>query len=130
MSSLGGIGRYLWLLLALALPAQAGYAFPPAPGSPREGGQTGKIISVRKLLREQYFVSRYPQIHYYTLYVSLRIADTTYCAEYETPVLDEIDDVQAANGKEVEVAVKDKKLTIRTPKGRTLKTRLVEGKRC
>ncbi|MGB7603458.1 MAG: hypothetical protein WBM24_24355 [Candidatus Sulfotelmatobacter sp.] len=56
---------------------------------------------MRKVLRNQYFVSRYPQIHYYMLYISLRISDQTYCSEYETPVLDEIEDVTSATGKSV-----------------------------
>jgi hypothetical protein len=52
------------------------------------------------------------------LYISLRISDRTYCSEYETPVLDEIEDVSSANGKAVEVALKGKTIAIQTPKGR------------
>jgi hypothetical protein len=62
----------------------------PPPSSSGEGQQIGKILSVRKVLENRYFVSRYPQIHYYLLYFAVRISDQTYCAEYETPVLDEI----------------------------------------
>ena len=98
--------------------------------SSNEGQQIAKVLSVRKVLRNQYFVSRYPQIHYYMLYISLRISDQAYCAEYETPVLDEIDDVLSASGKDVEVVLKDKKIILRTPKGRKLKARVVEGKQC
>jgi hypothetical protein len=102
----------------------------PASASSNEGQQIGKILSVQKVLRNQYFISRYPQIHYYMIYISLRISDRTYCAEYETPVLDEIDDVSSANGKDVEVVLKDKKIIVRTPKGRKLKAHLVAAKRC
>jgi hypothetical protein len=59
-------------------------------GAPQNGIHTAKVLSVRKVLRNQYFLSRYPQILYYMLYISLRVSDQTYCAEYETPVLDEM----------------------------------------
>jgi hypothetical protein len=41
----------------------------------------------------RYFGCRYPQTHYYLLYFAVRTSDQTYCAEYDTPVLDEIDDL-------------------------------------
>jgi hypothetical protein len=81
-------------------------------------------------LGRRYFVSRYPQIHYYLLYFAVRTSDHTYCAEYETPVLDEIDDLFAAKDKDVEAVLKGKSLTLRTPKGWKLKARLVEEKQC
>jgi len=98
--------------------------------SSNESQETAEILSVRKVLRNQYFVSRYPQIHYYMLYISLRISDQTYCSEFETSVLDEIEDVTSATGKSVEVVLKGKSIAIRTPKGRKLKTHLVERKQC
>ena len=120
------------LLLMGVLIAASEYApgSGPAPASSTESQQIGKILSVRKVLENRYFVSRYPQIHYYMLYIAIRVSDQTYCSEYETPVLDEIDDVFSANGKDVEVVLKDKRITVRTPKGRKLKTRLVEAKQC
>jgi hypothetical protein len=42
-----------------------GQGSPPPPSSSGEGQQIGKILSVRKVLENRYFVSRYPQIHYY-----------------------------------------------------------------
>jgi len=90
----------------------------------------GKILSVRKVLENRYFVSRYPQIHYYLLYFAVRTSAQTYCAEYETPVLDEIDDPLSAKNKDVEFVLKGKSLTSRTPKGRKLKAHLVEQKQC
>jgi hypothetical protein len=53
-------------------------------------------------------------------------SDQTYCAEYETPVLDEIDDLFSAKDKNVEFVLKGKNLTLRTPKGRKLKAHSVE----
>jgi len=81
-------------------------------------------------LRNHYFVSRHPQIHYYLLYFAVRTSDQTYCAEYETPVLEEIDDLFSAKDKDVEIALKGKSLTLRTQKGRKLKARVVEQKQC
>jgi hypothetical protein len=107
-----------------------GYSSVPPAGSSSEGQQIGRVLSVRKVLVNQYFVGRYPQIHYYLLYFAVRTSDQTYCAEYETPVLDEIDDLFSAKGKPVEFVLKGKKLALRTAKGRTLKARLVAQKRC
>jgi hypothetical protein len=45
-------------------------------------------------------------------------------------VLDEIDDLSSAKDKDVEFVLKGKRLTLRTPKGRKLKARLVEQKQC
>lgn len=109
---------------------QCAYGAGRALKSSNNSQQTAQILSVRKVLRNQYFVSRYPQIHYYALYISLRISDRTYCSEYETPVLDEIEDVSSATGKIVEVVLKGKNIAIRTPKGRKLKAHLVDAKQC
>ena len=114
-------------VMFFARPAQSSGS-PPKPSS--ENLQFGKIISVRKVLRNPYRFSRYPQIHYYLLYISLSISGNAYCSEYETPVLDEIDDVFSANGKDVVVAMSGDKVTITTPKNRKLKTRLTAANRC
>src|SRR5260370_37426081 len=88
----------LLVLLATVVLAAIGYGHSSAPptSSSSEGKQIGKILSVRKVLESRYFVSRYPQIHYYLLYFAVRTSDQTYCAEYETPVLDETDDLFSA----------------------------------
>lgn len=120
----------LVLLATIVLAARYGNSSAPPPGSSSEGQQIGKILSVRKVLENRYFVSRYPQIHYYLFYFAVRTSDQTYCAEYETPVLDEIDDLLSARDKDVEVVLRGKSLTLRTPKGRKLKAHLVEQKQC
>jgi hypothetical protein len=120
----------LVLLATIVLAARYGNTSAPPPSSSSEGQQIGKILSVRKVLENRYFISRYPQIHYYLLYFAVRTSDQTYCAEYETPVLDEIDDLFSAKDKNVEVVLKGKSLTLRTPKGRKLKAHLVEQKQC
>ena len=120
------------VLLATVVLAATGYGYSsgPPPSSANEGQQIGKILSVRKVLENRYFVSRYPQIHYYLLYFAVRTSAQTYCAEYETPVLDEIDDLFSAKDKDVEFVLKGKSLTLRTPKGRKLKAHVVEQKQC
>jgi hypothetical protein len=125
-----GVLLAMLILGVFHAPIQCAYGSASAPMSSNESQQTARILSVRNVLRNQYFVSRYPQIHYYMLYISLRISDQTYCSEYETPVLDEIEDVSSANDKTVEVVLKGKSIAIRTPNGRKLKTRLVEAKYC
>ena len=120
------------VLLATAILAATtyGHGSPPPPSSPGEGQQIGKILTLQKVLENRYFVSRYPQIHYYLLYIAVRTSDQTYCVEYETPVLDEIDDLFSAKDKEVEFMLKGKNLTLRTPHGRRIKTHLADEKRC
>ena len=92
------------VLLATVVLAATGYGYSsgPPPSSANESQHIGKILSVRKVLENRYFVSRYPQVHYYLLYFAVRASDQTYCAEYETPVLDEIDDLLSAKDKDVE----------------------------
>ena len=107
-----------------------GLGSPPPPSSSDEGQQTGKILTVQKVLENRYFVSRYPQIHYYLLYIAVRTSDQTYCVEYETPVLDEIDDLFSAKDKEVEFVLNAKNLTLRTPRGRKIKAHLVKQDQC
>jgi hypothetical protein len=102
----------------------------PPPSLSNEGQQIGKILSVRKSLENRYVGSRFPQIHYYLLYFAVRTSDQTYCAEYETPVLDEIDDLFSAKDQNVAVVLNSKSLTLRTPKGRKIKARLVDQKQC
>ena len=95
-----------------------------------EGEQIGKVLNVRKVLRDPYFVSRYPTIHYYLVYFEVRASARTYCSEYETPVLDEIQDVFSAKDKDVEFVLKGKNLKLKTPQGRMIKAHLVEDKQC
>jgi hypothetical protein len=85
---------------------------------------------VRKVLENRYFVSRYPQIHYHLLYFAVRTSDQTYCAEYEAPVLDEIDDLFSAKDKDIEFVLNGKNLTLKTPRGRKIKAHLVKHNQC
>ena len=120
----------LLLLATVLVDARYGHSSEPPPSSSSEGQQIGKILSVRKVLENRYFVSRYPQIHYYLLYFAIRVSDRTYCGEYETPVLDEIDDLLSAKDKDAEFVLDGKNLTLRTPRGRKIKAHLVKQKQC
>jgi hypothetical protein len=122
--------RLVALLTVIAVAAIYVRASTPPPSPPSEGEQIEKILSVRKVLENRYFVSRYPQTHYYLLYFAVRTSDQTYCAEYETPVLDEIDDLFSAKDQSVAIVLKSKSLTLRTPKGRKIKARFVDPKQC
>ena len=64
------------------------------------------------------------------LYFAIRVSDKTYCSEYETPVLDEVDDLFSAKDKDVEFGLKGNNLTLRTPRGRKIKAHLVDEKQC
>jgi len=88
------------------------------------------VFALTLTLGNHYFVPRYPQIHYYILYFAIRVSDKTHCSEYETPVLDEIDDLFSAKDKDVEFALKGESLTLRTPRGRKIKAHLVDEKQC
>jgi hypothetical protein len=118
------------LLATVILAIRYTYGLASPASSSSEDQQIGKILSVRKVLQNHYFVGRYPQIHYYLLYFAVGTSDQTYCAEYETAVIDEIDDLFSAKDKDVKIVLKGKTLTLRTPKGWEFKARLVEQKQC
>lgn len=94
--------------------------------------QTGRVLSVRKVLRNPPYTpnTRYPQTHYYDFFFSVRVSNQTYCAAYTTPVLDEIEDLFALSGKDIEVTLKKSKLIARTSKRYKIKAHLVSAKKC
>jgi hypothetical protein len=63
----------LVLLATIVLAAKYGHSSAPPPSSSSEGQQIGKTLSVQRVLENRYFVSRYPQIHYYLLYFAVRV---------------------------------------------------------
>jgi hypothetical protein len=119
-------------LLAILVLAVAGFAqsSTPAPRASSEVQQTGKILSVRKVPLGYHFVSRYPQVRYYLLYLTVRVSGKTYCAEYETPVTQEIDGLFAARDNDVAVVLSGKKLSVRTPNGKIVKALVSERNQC
>jgi hypothetical protein len=128
----GSLPRVLLAMFVLQVclaPIQCAYGSGRAPTPSNASQQTAQILSVGKVLRNKYFVSRYPHIHYYSSIFRCEFPIRPF-VRYETPVLDEIEDVSSANGKSVEVVLKGKSIVIRTPKGRKLKAHLVDGKQC
>ncbi len=120
------------IFFATLILAAAGFAQRSAPGlrAASEVQQTGNLVSVRKVPVGHHFVTRYPQLRYYLLYLSVRVSDRTYCASYETPVIQEIDGLIAAKDSSVAVVVNGKRLTVRTPNGRIVKALLSERNQC
>jgi hypothetical protein len=101
--------------------------------SSAEPPQVGKILGVRRVLRGSPIpISRYPRIRDFDVYFAVQLADQTYCADYETVVLDEIDDLMSCAGKDVGVMLDNnrKHLVVYTAHNRKLKARIVEGKNC
>jgi hypothetical protein len=119
-------------LFATVVFAAAGFAqsSAPAPRPSSEVQQTGKILSVRKVPLGYHFVSRYPQVRYYLLFFTVRVSERTYCAEYETPVTQEIDGLFAARDNDVAVVLNGKKLSVRTPNGKIVKALVSERNQC
>jgi len=76
--------------------------------------------------------TRYSRIHDFDVYFSMRIGEQTYCGDYETTILDEINDLTSSARKDVEIALdKDKKrVVLYTPQNRKLKARIVRTSEC
>ena len=118
----------LILLVWYVVLGKAGYAASARSTSlqSNQARQIGELLRVRKILHHEYFVSRYPRIHHFLLYSTVRVSDQNVSAEYETPVLDEIDDLFSAMGTHVEVEFRGNNPTW----WRKLKTHLVKATQC
>ena len=95
--------------------------------------KTGRISGVRRVLRGTFLcTTRYTRIHDFDVYFSLRTGQGAYCVDYETPVLDEIQDLASSEGKDIEISLdaKRNKVTLYTPQNRKLKARIVRADRC
>jgi hypothetical protein len=117
---------FLALLLASSLSrAQTSSGVPP------EGLQTARIVSVRQIKQTNSFpLSRYPTVARFTIDFAFRLANGNYCTAYETPVLDEVQDLVSANGQEVKVEIHGKKITVILPNGRKIRAELVKETQC
>lgn len=92
--------------------------------------QTAKVLSVREVRHAGFRNSRYPTTPQYTMDVALQYAGQTYCTGYETPVLDEVHDLEAVNGKDVQVSVHGKQMQLLLPNGRHVRADLVKSTQC
>jgi hypothetical protein len=92
--------------------------------------QSAKVLSVREVRHAGFRNSRYPTTPQYTIDVALQYGGQTYCTGYETPVLDEVHDLMAANGKDVQVSLHGKQMQLLLPNGRKVRTDLVKSTQC
>ena len=118
-----GLGMILLSVFTLAsLPLRAQTLTP--------GYHKGTIISVRQVARNGFLVSRYSSAHVFTVDFTVRIEEHSYCIDYDTIVMEEVDDLRGAYQKEVQVDMEGKKLTIILPDGRKIKAQLADSTQC
>lgn len=117
----------LAVILALAF---AGLLLPGAAQTGSNDSQAAKVLSVREVRHASFRNSRYPTTPQYTLDLALQLNGETYCTGYETPVLDEVHDLLAANGKNLQVAMQGKKVVLFLPSGRHVHADLVKSTQC
>lgn len=119
------------LLAALVCYSFSSLLAQTSSGASDDGFVTATIVSVRQLKQMNAFpMSRYPTVARFTVDFALRLPDQSYCTGYETPVLDEVQDLLAANGKVVKVQIKGKKITVILPNGRKVRAELVKEAQC
>jgi len=98
---------------------------------PQASYQTATVVSVRSIRRaEGPSPSRFPRPIYFTIDFAFRISGENYCTGYETPVLDEVQDLLASQGKEVRVELRGKKFIVTLPTGRRIKAQLEKPTQC
>jgi len=115
----------LLLLLVLCL-----VVFPPVAFA-QASYQTVTVVSVRSIRHmEGMGPSRFPHPIYFTVDFAFRASGQSYCTGYETPVLDEVQDLLATQGKNIQVEMRGKKLTVLLPTGRKIKARLEKPTQC
>jgi hypothetical protein len=105
--------------------------FGQASASPAR--ETGKVSGVRSVLRVMPLCTpRYPRIHDFDVYFSLRIGQQKYCVDYNTVVLDEIQELTRSEGKDLDISVdvRRNKVILYPPQSRKLKARIVRPDLC
>jgi hypothetical protein len=122
------LGCFVFLLLA----GSFGMAQAAAPANPPEGVFNAKIVSVRQIKQTNSFpMSRFPTVARFTVDFAFKYGDGNYsCTAYETPVLDEVQDLVSANGQEVKVEIHGKKIVVTLPNGRKIHGELVKETQC
>jgi hypothetical protein len=92
--------------------------------------QSAKVLSVREVRHAGFRNSRYPTPPQYTMDLAVQYNGQTYCTGYDTPVLDEVHDLEAASGKDVQIAVHGKQMQLLLPNGRHVRADLVKSTQC
>lgn len=115
-------------LLLTAIVASIAYTL---TGTATRGAQqAAQVLSVREVRHASFPTSRYPTTPQYTLDLAFRYSGQIYCTGYVTPVLDEVHDLMAANGHDIQVDMHGKKLLLVLPSGRRVKAELVKSTEC
>jgi hypothetical protein len=93
--------------------------------------QTATVVSVRSIRHMNGpSPSRFPRPIYFTIDFAFRISTQSYCTGYETPVVDEVQDLLASQGKDIRVEMHGKKLMVVLPSGRRIKAELEKPTQC
>lgn len=95
--------------------------------------QSARVLGVRKVLRNTHpYPLRYLPVQDFDLYFSFRVGEQRYCGDYETVVLQEINDLMSSDGKDVEVTLdkSKKRVVLYTSDNRKLKAHLVGMRQC
>ena len=119
------------VILQFAVLALLATVFLPGAAQTNSGDtHAAKVLSVREVRHASFRNSRYPTTPQYTMDLALQLNGQTYCTGYETPVLDEVDDLLSTNGKDVQVAMQGKRIVMILPSGRHLHADLVKPTQC
>jgi hypothetical protein len=118
--------RTTGLVLLLLVPAFS----PLLSAQATAGYHSATIISVRQVARNGFLVSRYSSAHVFTVDFTLRMDGHSYCIDYDTIVMQEVDDLRAAYQKEVQVDMQGKRLIIVLPSGRKIRAQLADSTQC
>ena len=120
--------RDLVTLVLICLLGASGPVFSQTPAR-----ETGRISGVRSVLHGTFLsTTRYSRIYDFDVYFSLRTRQKSYCVDYETVILDEIQNLVISEGKDLDIRldVSKNKITLYTPQGRKLKARIVHPNLC
>jgi hypothetical protein len=106
-----------------------------APANPmmfaEDSFQTATVLSARQVRHGTSLnPSRFSGPVSFTVDFAFRLSAESYCVGYETPVLDEVQDIVASNGKEIKIEMRGKKLSVVLPTGRRIKAELVKQTQC
>jgi len=142
---------FLTRRFALRLVALMCLVWPSPFGFAQDSYQTATVISVRQIRHMGSLgPSRFAHTIYFTVDFALRLPAESYCVGYETPVVDEVQDLLVSNGKDISVRqirhmgslgasrfahtirvqMRGKKLAVELPTGRRMKAELVKQTQC
>jgi hypothetical protein len=100
-------------------------------GCAEDSYQTATVLSARQIRHGTSLnPSRFSGPVSFTVDFAFRLSAESYCVGYETPVLDEVQDLLASNGKDIKVEMRGKKLSVVLPTGRRIKAELVKQTQC